>query len=67
MLQRNPNQPDAIAMLATDAFEQDDFQQAIDYWQHLLDLIPPQSDEAKAIRRAINKARAHVGSKSSND
>ena len=67
VLQRNPNQPDAIAMLATDAYEQEDFQQAIDYWQHLLDLIPPQSDEAKAIRRAINKARARVGSKSSND
>ena len=58
VLQRNPNQPDAIAMLATDAFEQDNFQQAIDYWQHLLELIPPQSDEAKEIRRAITKASA---------
>lgn len=53
VLQHDPNQPDALAMLATDAFQQKAYQQAKHYWQRLLKQLPPQSDEALAIRRAI--------------
>lgn len=57
VLQKNENQPDALAMLAMDAFLGHAYQQAIDYWQHLLNIIPPQSEDALAIRKAIAKAQ----------
>lgn len=58
LLQKNQNQPDALAMLAMDAFMSHDYQQAINYWQRLLTLAHPQSDDAKAIRKAIAKAHS---------
>lgn len=57
VLARNANQPDALAMLAMDAYTRHEYQQAIDYWQNLLKLAPPQSEEAGAIRKAIAKAQ----------
>lgn len=57
LLQKNPNQPDALAMLAMDAWQRQDYRQAEVYWQRLLKLAPPQSKEAKALRKAI--AAAH--------
>lgn len=57
VLKRNANQPDALAMLAMDAYKRRAYQQAIDYWQRLLKLIPPHSEEAQAIRKAIAKAQ----------
>lgn len=57
VLSNNNLQPDALAMLAMDAFGQQAYQQAIDYWQRLLSIAPPQSEEANAIRKAIAKAQ----------
>ena len=57
VLQKNANQPDALAMLAMDAFIGHAYQQAIDYWQRLLKFAPPQSEEAQSIRKAIAKAQ----------
>jgi cytochrome c-type biogenesis protein CcmH len=57
LLTNNPYQPDALAMLAMDAYERHDYHQAEQYWQHLLTLAPPQSKEAKALRKAIVKAQ----------
>ena len=37
VLEKNPNQPDALAMLAMDAYQQHDYQHAINYWQQLLE------------------------------
>lgn len=56
LLRNNPNQPDALSMLAIDSFQQHAYQQAIRYWTKLLDLLPQDSDDANAIRRAIAKA-----------
>ena len=56
VLAKNPNQPDALAMLAMDAFMSHDYQLAIDYWQRLLLLAPKDSDDANEIRQAIAKA-----------
>lgn len=58
LLEKNPNQPDALAMLAMDAFKKQNYQVAINYWQHLLQLAPSQSEEAQVIRRAIAKAQS---------
>lgn len=57
VLSKNKNQPDALAMLAMDAFVGHAYQQAIDYWQRLLKIAPPQSEDAQAIRKAIVKAQ----------
>ena len=61
VLEKNPNQPDALSMLAMDAYTRNEYQLAIDYWQDLLKLIPNLSEDAKAIRKAIAKAQAMMG------
>lgn len=60
ILERHANQPDALAMLAMDAYKRRAYQQAIDYWQHLLQQVPPESNEGQAIRKAIAKAQSHL-------
>ncbi|KTD68810.1 cytochrome c-type biogenesis protein [Legionella steelei] len=60
LLKNNPNQPDALAMLAMNAFVSHAYEDAIDYWQRLLKLAPEQSDEAQAIRKAIAKAEERI-------
>ena len=57
VLNKNPKQPDALAMLAMDAFTRHHYKTAIRYWEQLLTLVPPQSEEAGSIRQAIAKAR----------
>lgn len=63
LLNNNPNQPDALAMLAMDAFLQEHYETAIGYWQRLLQSAPQQSEEADAIRKAIAKAQDKLGGK----
>ncbi len=62
MLKKNPKQPDALSMLAMDAYQQHEYQRAIDYWSSLLVLLPQDSSESKAIRKAISKARNMIAS-----
>jgi cytochrome c-type biogenesis protein CcmH len=57
LLSKNSNQPDALAMLAMDAFREHHYLQAETYWQKLLKLAPKQSPEAKALQEAIIKAQ----------
>jgi len=56
LLQDETTKQDALAMLAMDAYNQKQYQQAIDYWEQLLMLIPSQSEEAAKLRQAITKA-----------
>jgi len=57
VLKINPNQPDALAMLAIDAYTEHHKEQAIIYWERLLALMPPESAEVRAIQEAIVKAK----------
>ena len=57
VLKSNPEQPDALAMLAMDAFLSKAYSQAIAYWERLLVLVPKDSEDALAIRKAIAKAQ----------
>lgn len=57
VLKNNPEQPDALAMLAMDAFLSKAYSQAIEYWERLLVLVPRDSEDALAIRKAIAKAQ----------
>lgn len=57
VLKKHQDQPDALAMLAMDAFSKKAYSTAISYWESLLALLPPTSNEAKTIRKAIAKAQ----------
>ncbi|MCX7117092.1 MAG: hypothetical protein NTW94_04150 [Legionellales bacterium] len=72
VLVQHENQPDALAMLAMDAFLEHAYPQAIDYWERLLNILPPQSDEAESVRKALAKAiqsmeKRHEGESLSSD
>ncbi len=58
LLTNNPKQPDALSMLAMDAFQSHDYQKSISYWTQLLVLVPKDSIESKTIRQAIAKAQS---------
>jgi cytochrome c-type biogenesis protein CcmH/NrfG len=60
LLNQNPKQPDALAMLAMNAFMHHEPEEAISYWQRLLKLVPPESEEALAIRKAIANAQKDI-------
>ncbi|KTD30841.1 cytochrome c type biogenesis protein CcmH [Legionella moravica] len=60
LLDKNPKQPDALAMLAMNAYLSHDYQEAITYWQRLLVMAPEQSEESQAIRKAIAKAQDQI-------
>ena len=57
LLKKNPKQPDALALLAMDAYQQKHYQQAITTWQVLLTLAPSESEAAGALRKAIAQAQ----------
>lgn len=57
LLSKNPKQPDSLAMLAMDSFQQKNYEQAILYWETLLSIMPPDTEDAFAVRKAIAKAQ----------
>ncbi len=64
LLHKNPQQPDALAMLAMNAYMSHAYQEAISYWQRLLMMAPEQSEESQAIRKAIAKAQEQLNLRS---
>lgn len=57
LLQKNPHQMDALALLAANAYKQGEVKQALFYWQRLLKQVTPQSQEARSLRQMIAKAQ----------
>lgn len=57
ILKHHPDQPDALAMLALDAYKRHKHQVAVMYWERLLKLAPQGSEEASKLRQAIARAR----------
>lgn len=59
-LRQNPEQPDALTMLAMDAYLNHQYLDAIRYWKQLLKLLPEHSEDARIIQKAISKAEKLV-------
>lgn len=57
VLKQDPEQTLAINLLAIDAYQHQAYQQAIGYWQKLLNQYPPNSDEYQSISTAIDNAQ----------
>lgn len=56
----DPHQLDALSMLAMNAYTLNQFKEAIDYWQKILDDLEPNSPEALVVSKAIAKAQAKL-------
>lgn len=60
IVKNNPEQPDALAMLAFDAYTRHEDKVAVMYWERLLKLAPSGSEEANKLRQAIAKAHMRM-------
>jgi cytochrome c-type biogenesis protein CcmH len=56
-LQLDPKNQKALDLAGSAAYQAGDYQKAIDYWQQLLKLLPPGSEELKTITDQIAKAK----------
>jgi len=61
-LQVDPDNPKALQLAGSAAFEAKNYQQAIDYWQRLLQKTSPDSEMGQALTERIAEARTLSGS-----
>ncbi len=57
-LKLDPQFPDALVLAGTAAYEREDYAAAAVYWERLLKLLPPDSEDAQSLADSIKKARA---------
>jgi cytochrome c-type biogenesis protein CcmH len=62
-LEIDPRNLKALALAGTAAFERKDFRKAADTWRRMLDVVPPGSEDARAIQANIDEALALKGSR----
>lgn len=60
VLQLQPNQPDAINLLAIIAYQQHDYAKAIHYWEQLLPLLAPGSEDQNQLLQMIAAAQQQL-------
>ncbi len=56
-LQVDPNNLKALALAGTDAFIRKDYAGAVKYWQHLVDIGPPDSEYVREMAAGLKEAR----------
>jgi len=56
-LSLNPKEPFALTLAGAAALERRDYEAAVQYWQRLLELLPPDSDASRAVADSIERAR----------
>lgn len=56
-LKLDPDFPDALVLAGTAAYEREDYTTAAAYWERLLKLLPPDSEDAQSLAESIKKAR----------
>jgi cytochrome c-type biogenesis protein CcmH len=57
----DPKEATSLGLLGIAAFEGQRYQQAIDYWQRLLALLPEQDTSRSALQGGIDRARERLG------
>ena len=57
-LEIDPRNLKALALAGTAAFERKDFAAAAKYWERMLPLVPPDSEDARSIRSNLDEALA---------
>ena len=62
-LEIEPTNLKALALAGTAAFHRSDFNRAADYWERMLPLVAPESDDAQTIRDNVAEARARAGAR----
>lgn len=55
----DPNNQKALWLIGTALFERGDFAGAIEHWSHLLDQLPPGSEDADVMRANIKEAESY--------
>ncbi|HUP93573.1 MAG TPA: c-type cytochrome biogenesis protein CcmI [Burkholderiales bacterium] len=60
-LEIDPRNLKALALAGSVAFERKDFAGAVKYWERMLALVPPASDQARAIQSNVDEARSLGG------
>jgi len=64
-LQLDPQNPMALSLAATAAYNRNDLAAAVAQWERLLTIVPPDSDDAKWLSEAVTKTRAQMGAPAS--
>jgi len=62
-LKIDPENPKALQLAGSAAFQAKDYKKAIDYWQRVLKKVPPGSEVAEIINARINEAKTLAASK----
>jgi cytochrome c-type biogenesis protein CcmH len=62
-LKVDPENPKALQLAGSAAFQAKDYNKAIDYWQRVLKKVPPGSEVAETINARINEAKSLAASK----
>jgi len=62
-LKMDPENPKALQLAGSAAFQAKDYKKAIDYWQRVLKKVPPGSEVAETINARINEAKTLAASK----
>jgi cytochrome c-type biogenesis protein CcmH len=57
----DPKEATSLGLLGIAAFEGERYQQAIDYWERLLALLPPNDSSRAALQSGIERARGKLG------
>jgi cytochrome c-type biogenesis protein CcmH len=60
-LELDPKHLKALALAGSVEFERKNYAAAADYWQRMLPLLPPESDQAKAVNANVAEARSLAG------
>lgn len=64
-LKLEPENPMVISLAATAAYNRNDFAQAVKYWEQLLRILPPESEDSKWLTEAIAKTREQMAGQAS--
>ena len=59
-LQANPNEPKALRIAGYASFERGDIAKTLHYWEQLLNVLPPGSDESESLVENINQIKQNA-------